>query len=485
MRNYLFVWALMLPFAACCGEAAVGEPCRIDVVDKENGWPVPLVELRTNHEVRFVSDNAGRIALDLPELMGRETWFDVIGHGYEVPRDGFGSRGVRITPEPGKAVRVEVARTNVAKRLGRLTGAGLFGESRKLGLESEGRDGPILGCDSIQGTRYGDRLFWAWGDTKVAHYKLGLFEMTGATTPIGPLASLDPPLRPTFEFFKGEQGRVRAIARTPGKGPTWLTGFVSLPDRNGREHLMAIYRKIEGHLTIYEIGICEWNDEKQTFEPKQMLWERGAVSPGVVAAKPDAAESNEPDPLFAEGHAAFATDDTGKRWVYFGNPLPTRRHPATYEAYLDRSTWEALEPQKQLAAAGGKSGAEGKGAVKPHSGSIAYNEFRKRWVTVFMEHFGKPSAFGELWYAEADAPTGPWGPCVKVLTHENYTFYNPRIDFERSPAGSPVLLFEGTYTAEFANHPQRTPRYDYNQILYRLDLDDPRLKPARHQLDKK
>lgn len=23
-----------------------------------------------------------------------------------------------------------------------------------------------------------------------------------------------------------------------------------------------------------------------------------------------------------------------------------------------------------------------------------------------------------------------------------------------------------------------TPRYDYNQILYRLDLDDPRLAPA-------
>lgn len=24
-----------------------------------------------------------------------------------------------------------------------------------------------------------------------------------------------------------------------------------------------------------------------------------------------------------------------------------------------------------------------------------------------------------------------------------------------------------------------TPRYDYNQILYRLDLDDPALKPAQ------
>ena len=29
--------------------------------------------------------------------------------------------------------------------------------------------------------------------------------------------------------------------------------------------------------------------------------------------------------------------------------------------------------------------------MKPHSGSIAWNAFRKRWVTVFMQAFGKPS----------------------------------------------------------------------------------------------
>src|SRR5882757_6712440 len=77
------------------------EPCRIEVVEKGSGWPVPLVELRTTHNVRFVTDNAGVIAFDLPELMGRETWFDVFGPGYEVPRDGYGARGVRLKPEPG------------------------------------------------------------------------------------------------------------------------------------------------------------------------------------------------------------------------------------------------------------------------------------------------------------------------------------------------------------------------------------------------
>ena len=96
-----------------------------------------------------------------------------------------------------------------------------------------------------------------------------------------------------------------------------------------------------------------------------------------------------------------------------------------------------------------------------------------------MQAFGKPSNFGELWYAEADTPTGPWGKAVKVLTHENYTFYNPRLHPEFTPASSPVLIFEGTYTMQFADRPHPTPRYDYNQILYRLDLDDPALKPGQ------
>ena len=81
-----------------------------------------------------------------------------------------------------------------------------------------------------------------------------------------------------------------------------------------------------------------------------------------------------------------------------------------------------------------------------------------------MQYFGKPSVFGELWYAEADAPTGPWGPAVKVLSHDNYTFYNPRLHPEFTPADSPILIFEGTYTVQFADRPAPTPRYDYNQI---------------------
>ena len=41
--------------------------------------------------------------------------------------------------------------------------------------------------------------------------------------------------------------------------------------------------------------------------------------------------------------------------------------------------------------------------------------------------------------------------------------------------GGRTIFFEGTYTHTFSGNPDQTPRYDYNQIMYQLDLDDPRL----------
>lgn len=452
---------LAMAFTSTPGLLLAGEPCRIDVVDRENGWPVPLVQLRTTHQSTFVTDNAGVIALDAPELMGREVWFDVIGHGYEVPKDGFGMRGVRLRPEPGGKLRVTVNRTIVAKRLGRSTGAGLFAESHKLGRELEASDAAagVFGCDSVQNAVHRGKLFWAWGDTTVPNYPLGVFDMTSATTPVQPLKSFEPPLRLKFDYFKDAAGKPRGVARMPGSGPTWLGGYVSLQDKSGTPRLCASYIKVRNQLEAYESGLCVWNDAKEEFEQLRVLWKKSDETPK--------------SPPMPEGHPAFWKDDQGREWVLFGNPLPRLRCPATFEAWQDSKAWEVLEPQKTLAAA-----KEGK-PVTPHTGSIAWNAYRKRWVTVFMETFGKPSAFGELWYAEAGTPTGPWGAAVKILTHENYTFYNPRLHPEFTPEGSPILIFEGTYTQQFADRPHPTARYDYNQILYRLDLDDPALAPAQ------
>jgi hypothetical protein len=166
-------------------------------------------------------------------------------------------------------------------------------------------------------------------------------------------------------------------------------------------------------------------------------------------------------------------EEEGNRWLYLCDPLPKFRCAATYEAYLDSTAWQTVQAPASLA------GVEVGQTVKPHSGSVAWHPYRQRWVTVFMQAFGEPSVFGELWYAESDRVQGPWGPAIKVLTHQNYTFYNPRLWGEFTTQDSPILLFEGTYTEQFTKGAQATPRYDYNQMLYRIDLDDPRLKPAQ------
>ncbi len=444
-----------LVLVTTCGLVGASEPCRINVIDASNGWPVPLVELRTTHHVRFVSDNAGVIAFDLPEQMNQETWFDIEGHGYGVAKDGFGFAGVRLRPQSGKTLTVRVNRALPAKRLGRITGGGLFAESQKLGLESDWHEQGIVGTDSVLNAVHNGKHFWSWGDTILARYPLGLFHTTAATSNLNPLTSFEPPVRLRYDYIVDDNGSPRNVAELPGDGPTWLSGYASLPDKDGRNHLVATYSKIKPPLDAYECGLCVWNEERLIFDKTLVLWTKTSES-----ASPT---------IRPMGHSVFWTDEHGKAWILFGDTFPALRCPANFEDWGNPKTWQPIQPQESVPSRLLNE------QVKPHRGSIAWNAYRQKWVAVFTQLNGKPSLLGEIWYAESDAPTGPWKDAVKVVTHNDYTFYNPKLHPEFTAAKSPILLFEGTYTKTFSGSQQPTPRHDYNQILYRLDLDDPQL----------
>jgi hypothetical protein len=113
--------------------------------------------------------------------------------------------------------------------------------------------------------------------------------------------------------------------------------------------------------------------------------------------------------------------------------------------------------------------------VVPHYGSVCYNAFRKKWIQIAVETGGQNSFLGEVWYSEADSPTGPWYWARKIVTHNHYSFYNPVQHPFFDQEGGRVIYFEGTYTSTFSGNDHPTPLYDYNQIMYRLDLSDPRL----------
>ncbi len=114
--------------------------------------------------------------------------------------------------------------------------------------------------------------------------------------------------------------------------------------------------------------------------------------------------------------------------------------------------------------------------VQAHSGSVEWNEYRQRWVAIFVQAGGESSYLGEVWFAEADTPVGPWVYARKVMTHDKYTFYNPKQHPYFAKDRGRILYFEGTYASTFSGNPVKTPRYDYNQMMYRLDLDRAELR---------
>src|SRR5262249_10300175 len=56
--------------------------------------------------------------------------------------------------------------------------------------------------------------------------------------------------------------------------------------------------------------------------------------------------------------------------------------------------------------------------------------------------------------------------------------YNPKQHPYFDQEGGRFIYFEGTYSHTFSGNEHPTPRYDYNQIMYRLDLADERLRPV-------
>jgi len=131
MRRLLALAVLLL----CVGAADAGptQPFGIQVVDAETGRGVPLVELVTTSAIRYVTDSHGWVAFDEPGLLGTRVFFHVRSHGYELPKDGFGMRGLALDTKPGGRAKIRIKRINVAERLYRVTGLGIYRDSVLLG----------------------------------------------------------------------------------------------------------------------------------------------------------------------------------------------------------------------------------------------------------------------------------------------------------------------------------------------------------------
>jgi hypothetical protein len=482
------------------------------VVDEQTGRGVPMVELLTTGSVAYYTDSNGWVAFNEPGVMDRQVYFGVSSHGYEFPADGFGARGAVLRTTPGTTTQIKIKRLNIAERLYRITGQGIYRDSVMLGLkppiEQPLLNGEVTGQDGILTAIYKGKLYWLYGDTNKLSYALGNFAMTGATSDLP--EKIDPAAGINLNYFTGKDGAIRPMVAVKGEGVVWLYGLVVLRDESrGGERMLAWFQRRRGLGAVLENGFVAFNDRTQAFEKIK----------------------DEPvDPaMYPIGYPSRVKGEDGAEYIYFTAPYPALRVRAEEKSYLDLPSYEGYTPLKAGTRYGSKEAAKldrdaaGKllwawkrdtPPINPHqqgelikagkmkreespqrladvetgkpvmlnNSSCFWNEYRKRYVVIGSEMLGA-TGLGEVWYAEAERPEGPWTAARKIITHANkkddaHDFYNPTQHPFFDQRGGRVIYLEGSYVNTFSGNPHATPYYEYNQIMYRLDLADPRLAAA-------
>jgi hypothetical protein len=464
----------------------------IRVIDNKTGRGVLLVEFKTSSSLRYYTDSKGIIAFDEPTLMNQLVSFAVFSHGYECPKDEL-----ILNTIPGKSAVVRIKRLNVAERLYRITGQDIYGQSVRIGLpvpiKRQALNGKVMGQDTYIETLYKGKLYWFWGDTEGPYEFNGA--VSGATSELPEKGGLDPSIGIDLTYFVGNNGFCKPICSFHGQTLVWILWLTTLTDEKGNERLYASYTRINKDGNAGESGFAVFNDSTENFDRIKVIdawYGRGPRSghpclvssegqdyiyiinhTGIVRVRADIRHLTDPAsyehftcfaPFTLHDTAASTLDrDISHKLIYGWKsnaaPLNHRQQKELIESVRiskDEGLW-----QMQNVVTGS--------AVSVDPASVFWNNYKKRWVMIAYEFVGG------VWYFEGDTPTGPWVYGRKIVSHDNYDFYNvgqhPLFDQE----GGRLIYFEGTYTTGYSGNTNETPLYDYNQMMYRLDLDDQRL----------
>ena len=481
------------------------DPFFVTFRDRDSGRGVPLITLELANGIRSVTDSAGTAAFSDPAFLGREVFVAVSGPGYRYPEQHGGRPGLILTPLAGARMELFVERIQPAERLYRITGQGIYRDSLAAGLTAPIRkpqwNAGVVGQDSAIALPYRGRIIWFWGDTLGAaadnlHVTGAVSALpgpysnpaaAGATMPAAEVGS--PAVGIDLDYFEDERGFVKPLCPFPGPGRIWLDWVVALTDPNGGEQLLARYSRVIGLDQVAEQGFALFDDAACEFR-RLRHW---PAPPGA---------SHRVD------HPLLVTAGT-RRYFLFTARFGFRRVPADLGSLLDSECRESFGPVFESASADGGAPSAGPsggtlhrwrkgvpaadfdhqqqliaaGRLSPdqawlrptdfetgkpiaiYPGSIAWNAWLRRWVLIAQGNLG------EVWFGCADSPVGPWVYCRKIADHDRYTFYNPVHHPFFDQDGGRTIFFEGTFTNWFTDSVPKVPRYDYNQILYRLNLE--------------
>ncbi len=483
--------------------SAAKERFLIRVFDATSDRGVPLIELQSPQS-SYVTDSNGLISLDPkadPALFSGTVFFTVFGHGYQLV-DPQSQGGVNLSPGANGYAEIEVEQRpdQVAHRLYRITGAGIYRDSVLADIATPLRNptlqARISGTDWVQSTTYRNNIYRLTADTLSIDGGTN-FRVTGGYSPLPAFGGMDPDLgvEPTY-ILDDDKGFTKQLAHEPTMpnppGYTnllvWTDGLWTVPESG--EQMYASYRMVDSLSDPIERGIMHFRHIWSDFKKSLIFTDQHLIQP--------------------DGHSYYWWHD-GSEYIYFYNTVRIPRNatavldPSTYQAFtalqqdsvsaLDRDgqgnliySWKSNTPlitQEMIDAGLGLTPDE---SILGHfcdpdtgfepqvheNGSTAWNHYRNRFVRVISEVWSSTSLIGEQWIAEGDTPFGPWVYARKIVTHDDYSFYNPRHHYFLDKQDGREIFFEATYSNFFTSS-EKTPGYDYNQIMYKLDLADERV----------
>ncbi|KAF0973801.1 hypothetical protein FDP41_007188 [Naegleria fowleri] len=481
----------------------------VQFIDSETKRGIPMIQISTTSDITYVSDSNGVIAMLEPGLSGHSIWISIPSDGQYQFMNGsdpvVGVSGISIPFHSSSLpIVLEMKRLKLAERLYRVTGEGIYRDSflGKVQVPNISHDtilqkfllnAQVTGQDSVMNAIYKGKYYWFFGDTNNIQRLLGNFHATAAYTNLKEITSLS--TNPNLTYILNGNF-VKGVAPVDPKNlPTWIHALYV--QRN--ERMYATYMKPDSNLNIVKRGFLQWNDDLEEFEEISQIDFNTQFSYPI-------------DGSHVVKTAPYHDEEDG--YIYFGQPYPIVR----CKRYLDLSTYESFTPLKintsnldlnnvqldreeksgkliygwkrstsplsaeqmaQLVKMGKmkvqeayllqlKTHESGQ-FIQAHAGSVHYNAFRDRYILIAEQNGGTESSLGEIWYSEGLTPIGPFLYGVKIVTHQKMDFYNPSHHYEFDEENGKIIYFEGTYSNFWTNLPP-TPKYNYNQQMYRLDV---------------
>jgi len=487
---------ICLAHASLSAQTLASQTFLLRFVDAKTRRPIPLVEAELFNALRLCSDNLGNMAILEPDLAGRQVRLRIRGHGYRYPQlDFFGERAISLAIKPGSVTEIELERTVAAERLYRITGSGRFRDSILGRLTSRPDDlpGRVTGLDSAIPVVWQNRLFCFYGDTlgtdRLNLSGSGAEVITGTGVPEEALP---------LNFFCDPDGFASRMIELPEPGFIWIETVIPVM-AGKRELLVARYVKHKTLEEAVETGFALFNPLQQKFMPvKKFKSARHHKSAHAVRVHIDNRPAwciqpwertgiNLKDFINPQTYAFYtcleplAPEEKAQTLEFDGKKLKVKRDAAGKPVFSWVSNGIPFSPanQKLLLKAGIISQNErwlelteiGTGhKISDFSGSISWNDYRNRWIMISQ------GQVGEIWFSEADTFTGPWVYARRIVEHDGYNFYNPVHHSWFDDEHGRIIYLEGTYTSFFTREEYKTPRADYNQVMYRLDLADASLR---------